>query len=90
MNAISVFEESLKSTSLSLDQRAEVKVLSDKMAADLWIHFCDHELKHLDAMAAKAENLLNQEVQNRIAVLKTVVQEMKVNGMPDITLLEVV
>jgi hypothetical protein len=86
-NAVTDFEVSLATTSLSLGQQAEVKVLSDKMASDLWIHFCDHEIKHLNSIALA--DPLNAETQRRVTTLKDVVTDMRVNGMPDVTTLEV-
>ena len=87
-NAVTTFEAALATTSLSLGQQAEVKTHSDQMARDLWIHFCDHEVRHLDAIAEASP--LDAEIQARVADLKQVVAQMKLNGMPDVALLEVV
>ena len=86
-NAVTVFEVEMTKTSLTADQRLlEVKPLSDQLCRDLWVHFCDHQIKHLDAIALANPT---PTVQQRVDVLKQVIEQMKLNGMPDVALLEV-
>jgi hypothetical protein len=82
-NAVANFESALDKTTLSAEQKLEVQPLSDTLCAELWQHFCDHELKHLDALAATAP--LDLILQERVATLKAVVEQMKLDGMPAIT-----
>lgn len=82
-NAVTRFENDLATkTTLTEAQRLEVRVYSNVLWRDSWAHHCDHQQRHLDAIALT--NPLDLELQQRVTLLKTVIDLMRVEGMPEI------
>jgi hypothetical protein len=84
LNPVSELSASLDSV-VSLEQKGEIEPLTDKMWRDSWAYHCDHQIKHLDAIALA--NVGNRTVLDRVALLKSVVETMKSEGMPEIALI---
>jgi hypothetical protein len=81
-NPVSKLSTALDSV-VSSEQKVSVEILTDALWRESWAYHCDHQDKHLDAIALA--NPDDKEIQARVALLKEVIAAMRAEGMPEIT-----